>query len=138
MKFKITLLIISIFSFSCSYYMYYQIYQLRLGMSKAEVFDIIESSEHDRSLFIINSFEEDMHNISKRVKEKDVKILIVYKFFSDVTENEDSYYYLAFKDDKLLYFGMPYELTRHSNELISKIGEEANQIVMKGYKEYDD
>jgi|GEM_PF-910426 len=138
MKFKLALLIIGILSFSCTSYMYYQIYQLRLGMDKANVFDVIESDEHDRSLFLINSFEEDLYNISKKVNESNISVLIVYKYFSDVTWNEDSYYYLAFQDDKLLYFGMPFELTRHSNELISKIGEEANQIVLKEYKEYDD
>ena len=39
--------------------------------------------------------------------------------------NTKELYYYAFQDDKLVYWGYPYQFTRNENALIQEIGEEA-------------
>jgi hypothetical protein len=45
------------------------------------------------------------------------------------TMNNDLYFY-AFKDEKLIYWGYPYQFRKNGTELIREIGDEAFSLVM--------
>ena len=134
-KYLIALLIPLFMISSCSFQMtktvFEDIMNIRIGMDKASALEIIDD---DDGFYIINDFEKDIFDISKKISSDKAKyeILIAKRFRSTNPE----FYIFAFKDNKVLYWGYPNEFARENNKVFEEIAVAGIEIIKNDYIEH--
>jgi hypothetical protein len=106
-KILFTIVLTLIFA-SCVTYKFASLYQLRRGMSYQDAKQILTDSQYD-GIEEIRSFDSDTY--AEKIANDSIKIVFMIKEYHAQTKNNESLYIFAFQNDKLLYWGFPYEFT---------------------------
>ncbi|NQW29839.1 MAG: hypothetical protein HQ472_04940 [Ignavibacteria bacterium] len=101
------LLTITLFTVSCSTFSYIEVNKLRKGMKVEEVNSFVAISPK-------KSFEISLpSDASKKFSVREY-FLTLGTIYAD--------FYMVFQDDKLIYWGFPYEFNRFPDPMINEIG----------------
>jgi len=132
MKYILILSITILGLFGCTSYKFASLYQLKRGMTYDNATAIL-TDEHYNGMELISSLKDDTHTIKKG--EDTYKVLFMIKKYRRQTSNHESLYMFAFQNDKLLYWGFPYEFNLSHDSKYNSIGEGATEVAKQKYKE---
>lgn len=116
---------------SCSYHANYNISSLKKGINIDETIELMEEGDFGLEL-IDDEYENELYNV-KEIENSEV--LIVNRIYTPKLGYDEVYYILAFEDNKLIYWGLPYEFANHPEMKIKEIGKFASEIIVKNYAE---
>lgn len=127
-SFKVIIISVLIFTMGCSgTYLYEELSYIHKGMNLEEVVDVISSSNYSKGLDILNSnIDKDLHIL------KDNSQILVTEKYSPI---ENEYYIFMFKENKLLFWGLPYQFMNNSNPTIKNASIEISAILNEKYIE---
>lgn len=134
MKTRILIVLVSLtslFSCSVSHKVHEGLYKIRKGMSHTDVGKMIFEYYYLKE--IDDFYRDDVYE--RRINNKDLKLAFIIRMFPNTRERE-ALYLLLFEDDRLLYWGYPYEFTFSENRLYQQVGEEAVDIIRESYSDY--
>lgn len=120
---------------SCTTYKFAALYQLRRGMSYQEAKQVLTDENYD-GMETISSYESDTY--TEKIENDSIRIVFMMKEYQARTKNDEALYIFAFQNDKLIYWGFPYEFTLSQNAKYSKIGTKAMEIANTKYKDQID
>jgi hypothetical protein len=129
---KILLILIAISFVGCtSTFMYQELAYINKNMSVDEVADVVTSEEFDEGISLVNEeMSQDLHSLSANIGDK-LQVLVTLKYYP----TEEAHYVFLFQDNKLLYWGLPYQIANSSNELVQKASAEITALLENKYIE---
>lgn len=116
---------------SCTTYVYDELTYIHKGMSLNEVSDIVSSEDFSDGIFMISeNRDDDVYDLNME-GQSGLKYLVTEKYFQD----EDGYYVFLFQDDKLIYWGLPYEFVNNRNATIKNASINISNTIVSEYLE---
>ena len=129
---KIILILITLSFVGCtSTFMYQELAYIHKNMSVDEVADVVTSDEFDEGISLVNDeMSQDLHSLSSNIGDK-LQVLVTLKYYP----TEEAHYVFLFQDNKLLYWGLPYQIANSSNEIVRKASTEITALLDYKYLE---
>lgn len=117
---------------SCtSTFMYQELAYIHKDMTVDQVADVVTSEEFDEGISLVNEeMKQDLHTL-KSIPGENLQALITLKYYP----TEEGNYVFLFKDNKLLYWGLPYQISNSSNEIVRKASVEIATLIENKYYE---
>lgn len=125
-KYISLLILLSIFTISCSHQINKEFLKIKKGLSSEEVMSIIDDNGGTNYLSLHDNYVNEI-----KVSNSTNKYTMIIGRKVYVTTYQK--YVYAFENNKLIYWGLPIEFARNSSPLINQIGEEAIRLL----NEYD-
>lgn len=110
---------------SCaSYFLYEELAHIHKGMTISEVKTVVDSGDFGFGIGLINDeIEKDMYTSNS------VKYLVTER----TAYGEYQYYVFLFQNDKLVYWGFPYQVANHSKSEISDASADISKTIKEKY-----
>jgi len=110
---------------SCSSHFFYEeLAHIHKGMKIDELKNVIESEDFGYGIALINDeIEKDIYTSNN------IKYLVTER----AAYRESSYYVFLFQNDKLVYWGFPYQIANHSQSEISGASPDISKTVKEKY-----
>lgn len=122
---KLIIIITLVICTSCTMFLYEELAHIHKGMNATEVTNVIDSGDYGPGIELINDdINEDLYSA-----DNNIKYLVTEKF----TPQETEYYIFVFQNDKLVYWGAPYQIANHSDPDISNSSYEISKTVKEKY-----
>ncbi len=121
---KITIIFLTFFVSSCTYFLFEELAHIHKGMSLEEVRTVIDNSDYGPGIDLINDeINQDLYTYNN------VKYLVTER--NSYVEIE--YYIFIFVEEKLVYWGLPYQIANNSNSEISSTSEDISRTIREKY-----
>ena len=122
---KIIMLSLVLLLSSCaSYFFYEEFAHIHKDMTISELVTVIESDDFGYGVGLINNeIEKDMYSSNS------IKYLVTER----IAYGEYQYYVFLFQNDKLVYWGFPYQIANHSKSEISGASPDISKTIKEKY-----
>lgn len=121
---KITVIFLTLFVTSCSYFLFEELAYIHKGMSLEEVISVIDNPEFGPGIDRINEeINQDLYT------HNNVKYLVTER--NSYVETE--HYIFIFVEEKLVYWGLPYQIANNTNPEINNSSFEISKTIREKY-----
>ena len=119
-----TILSIILLTSCASHFFYEELAHIHKGMTTTELKTILDSGDFGHGIGLINDeIEKDMYTSNS------IKFLVTER----VAYGEYQYYVFLFQNDKLVYWGFPYQVANHSKSEISGASPDISKTIKEKY-----
>ena len=117
-------LILAFSTFSCAIVLYEELGHIHKGMSIEEVRSVVDNSDYGRGVDLFNDdISLDLYSYNK------AKYLVTERY----SHMETEYYIFVFLEDKLVYWGTPYQIANNLNPDISNTSVDISKTLKEKY-----